>query len=233
MTDIATPAGAPALGAALDRGPELRSYRLSDIEFREPDQTGDGQFTFIGHAAVFELLSLPLYDWWFGEFREKIAPGAFTNVLARDPDVHLVYVHDMASAMARTRSKTLELSQDPRGLRAYARLDPTDPDVQRVAPKMRRGDVDQMSFAFTVARDEWLIENEGTPDEVVTRTIHEVGELYDVSIVPQGAFPQTDGSLRNREARRLIRSAVRRGALRPRRSAPTSRRSPAWSTPTS
>lgn len=224
MSELAmTPAGAPVIQAALSGGIERRTVPLTGIELRDPSETGDGQYTFIGHAAVFEQLSLPLWDWWYGEYREKIARGAFDTVLASDPDVHLVYVHDMASAMARTRSKTLELSIDVRGLRNYARLDPADPDVQRVVPKMKRGDVDQMSFAFSVAigpdgqpREEWLIEG-----DTVTRTILEIGGLYDTTICPQGAYPQTDAGVRTlamreqrqREFRGMIESAVEAGRL--------------------
>lgn len=197
-------------------GIELRrAYRIEGLEWREPgEETGGDYYTLAGHAAVFDVLSLPLWDWWFGEYREKIDAAAFDNVLARNPDVHLVYCHDMSSAMARTASKTLDLRVDPKGLRVWSQLSPKDLDVQRIAPKMDRRDVDQMSFAFTVARDEWLVETNGD-EEIVTRTILEIGELYDVSVVPQGAYPQTDAGLRERvyEARGLIRAAVREGRI--------------------
>jgi len=199
---------APPLGER-----EVRAYELTGIEFREPgEDTGGNYYTLSGHAAVFNVLSLPLYDWWFGEYREKIAPGFFSNVLGTDPDVHLVYVHDMASAMARTRSKTLQLREDEIGLRVWAQLDPEDLDVQRIAPKMRRGDVDQMSFAFAVAAEEWLVEEEGETI-IVTRTLLECEELYDTSVVPQGAYPQTDVGLRRREFRGLVEAAVESGRL--------------------
>lgn len=200
----------PASEPGAQHGPELRTYQLRSIEFRDVGQTGDGSMTLAGHAAVFDKLSLPLFDFMFGEFQERISPGAFSDVLSADPDVHLVYQHDLASAMARTRSKTLELREDPAGLRVWARLDPADLDVQRIAPKMRRGDVDQMSFAFTVQDDEWTIENPDTPDQRVIRTIRKVGELYDVSVVPQGAYPQTDANLRA-----LVQGAIDSGRIPP------------------
>jgi hypothetical protein len=177
------------------------------LELREA-QDGSGELTVIGHAAVFDRTSLPLYDFFYGEFRERIAPGAFRNVLDRDPDVHLVLGHNMAAApLARTRSRTLELREDPRGLRAYARIDGSRPDVLSVASAMRRGDMDQMSFAFSVERDEWLVE-EGPDGEAVTRTILEIRDLYDVSLVPQGAYPQTDASIRA-----LVQGAIDSGRL--------------------
>jgi HK97 family phage prohead protease len=212
---------------ALERKPgpivEQRLAALVGIEYRDAGATGDGSMTLMGHASVFEKLSLPLYDWQFGEFQERVARGAFEQVLSRNPDVHLVYGHDMNAVLARTQSKTLELREDPAGLRVFARLDPNDPDVKRLAPKMARGDVNQMSYAFTVKRDEWLIEAPDTPEERVIRTINEIGELFDVSVVAQGAFPQTDANLRSLldAAARGGRVAVRTNDL-PRRSDPKS-----------
>jgi HK97 family phage prohead protease len=177
-------------------GPELRRALVASIdnlEIRESG-SGDGSLHLQGHAAVFDRLSHDL-----GGFREKIARGAFADALDADPDVHLVHGHDMTSAMASTRAKTLELREDPAGLRVWAQLDPEDPDVRRLIPKMRRGDVRQMSFAFSMlgGDDRWEVENAETADERVVRTIVRVGSLHDVSVVAQGAYPQTDASLRS------------------------------------
>lgn len=205
MDDLTGPAGR-------SNAPEHRTFRIGGLEWRDPGETGGDWSTLTGHAAVFDRQSLPLYDWWYGEYNEEIAPGAFRNVLATNPDVHLVYVHDMASAMARTASKTLELTEDQSGLKVWAKLDPSDLDVQRIAPKMRRGDVDQMSFAFTVAQDadgnlreEWHVAG-----DTVTRRILEIGGLYDVSVVPQGAYPQTGVELNQRAIRSRIAVAMKR-----------------------
>lgn len=199
----------PASGPDGPAVPEMRhlAFPLEGLTLRE-SRDGDGFLHLAGHAAVFDKLSHDL-----GGFREKIDRGAFTDVLDGDPDVHLVIGHDMTRVLARTRSKTLELREDPAGLRIWARLDPDDPDVRSLVPKMKRGDVDQMSFAFSVARggDEWLIEGDGD-DERVTRTIKKNGidGLYDVSVVAQGAYPQTDANLRGlleaaRQSGRLLR----------------------------
>lgn len=187
--------------------PELRRALiapLADVEIRESG-SGDGSLHLQGHAAVFDRMSHDL-----GGFRERIARGAFADVLDADPDVHLVHGHDMTSAMASTRAKTLELREDPAGLRVWAKLDPDDPDVRRLVPKMRRGDVRQMSFAFSMAGgdDRWEIENADTADERVVRTIVRVGGLHDVSVVAQGAYPQTDASLRG-----LLEAAIESGRL--------------------
>jgi HK97 family phage prohead protease len=92
--------------------------------------------------------------------------------------------------LARTKSGTLKLTQDKVGLRVSAELDRSDPDVQAILPKMRRGDLDEMSFAFRVTKQEWS-------DDYLDRTITEVNlSRGDVSIVSFGANPTTVAALR-------------------------------------
>jgi HK97 family phage prohead protease len=193
---------------------EHRTARLFDVEVRDAGEaTGGNYMTLTGYASVFDSASLPLYDWMYGEFTERIAPGAFDNALASGRNVHLAYSHDMASAMASTESKTLSLYADEKGLRVVAQLDPTDVDVQRVAPKMKAGIVREMSFAFTVERDQWIVEELADGTTRVQRDILEIGELFEVSVVPQGAYPATEAGVRSKEARSLIEAASASGRL--------------------
>lgn len=199
----------------LQHAVERRSARFFDVKLRASGEPGNDSLTLTGYAAVFDEQSLPLYDWWYGEFVERIAPGAFTAALARGRNVHLVYSHDMSSAMASRDSNTLELYQDDRGLKVVAQLDPNDVDVQRLAPKMSRGIVNEMSFAFTVARDQWIVEELADGTERVERVILEVDELFEASVVPQGAYPQTEAGMR--EMRSRIVDAADRGLIPARR----------------
>ena len=164
---------------------EVRQYGISNVEVRE---AGDGQpVTFAGYASVFNH-DYEVYD-AFGAFTERLAPGAFTRTLNEDPDVMLLVNHQ-GLPLARTKSGTLRLIQDNIGLRVEAQLDPSDPDVQAVLPKMRRGDVDEMSFAFRVNQQEWS-------EDYSDRTITEVNLARgDVSIVSYGANPATVAALR-------------------------------------
>lgn len=181
--------------------PQLRHAvaPIRGLEVRAGEQTGDGSITMRGHAAVFdEETTLFDFGWW--RLREKIEPGAFGPVLGRSPLVHLVHQHDMATAMAATDVEGiggLELSEDDEGLLFFARVDPADADVARLRTKMERGYVRQASFAFTIApggyRTESTFDDENNEDELLTIT--EIGELYDVSIVAQGAYPTTDAEL--------------------------------------
>lgn len=139
-----------------------------------------------GYAAVFnEEADIG------GMFREQIAPGAFKAAIGRDDVVFLV--NHAGLPMARTRSGTLTLKEDDRGLYIESELDPEDPDVRAIVPKMRRGDLDKMSFAFMPTKQEW-----DDSEDIPLRTITEAS-LYDVSIVTTPAYDGTDIGLRSLE----------------------------------
>jgi HK97 family phage prohead protease len=137
-----------------------------------------------GYAAVFNSETVI-----GGYFREKIAPGAFSEAVARDDVVFLINHEGLP--MARTRSGTLKIKEDERGLFMEADLDPTDPEVQRIVPKMKRGDLDKMSFAFFPEAQEW-----DESGDIPLRTIKKAG-LADVSIVTFPAYNDTEIGLRS------------------------------------
>lgn len=176
---------------------------LDEVEWRDAgDPERKGETTLRGHAAVFNSLSEDL-----GGFREIIEPGFFREALRRQPDVRLLVNHD-GLPLARTRSGTLELREDQRGLHVFARLDKNDPDVVSLRGKMQRGDVDQMSFAFTLREDadDWEV----TEDGAVIRTLRADGadDLFDVSVVTYPAYRATDVSMRS-----VLQDAISRGRV--------------------
>lgn len=133
-----------------------------------------------GYAATFNALSEELWG-----FREQISPGAFDDVLA--DDVRALFNHDPNFVLGRTTAKTLAISVDQTGLRNEI----TPPDTQwarDLMTSMKRGDITQQSFAFTVKNDSWEWNKE---TDLVTRTILKLERLYDVSIVTYPAYPQT------------------------------------------
>lgn len=138
-----------------------------------------------GHAAVFNQEA----DIG-GYFREVIRPGAFTRAIQED-DVPFLIEHE-GLPLARTASGTLKLSEDQQGLLIESELDAADPDVARCVPKMKRGDLSKMSFAFVATRQEWDETDPASP----LRIIHEC-RLFDVSIVTNPAYSGTDIGLRS------------------------------------
>ena len=153
--------------------------RTTPIQF-EVREDADGM-TFEGYAAVFNSPSEPL------PFVERIAPGAFTRSLEARNDIKLLWNHDTGSVLGSTRAGTMKLYQDGTGLRVSARIANTTAG-RDAAELIRRGDVDSMSFGFSVPSggDEWS--SDGSE-----RTLKSV-RLHEVSIVPFPAYSATAGT---------------------------------------
>lgn len=173
---------------ALIDAPERRAVAASDWEWR---QHGD-ELNLTGYASVFgneyQVRGGPPLGWV-----ESVDRRAFDVTLAGKPDLHLLINHE-GMPLARTKSGTMKLSTDDRGLKVYASLDRRDPDVQRLQTKMERGDMDEMSFAFRVKADKWS-------DDDTHRSLTEVSlHKGDVSVVNFGANPATSAQLNMRAA---------------------------------
>lgn len=199
MTDIIVPAPEPVLRHAI-------TVRLDHVAWRDsgnPDTPNET--TLRGHAAVFNSLSEDL-----GGFRELLAPGAFRAALRKNPDVRLLFNHDPNFVMARTASGTLELREDSTGLHVFARVDKSMTWVSDLRTAMQRGDIDQMSFAFTLGQrenaDTWAITEDGS----IVRTINADGidDLFDVSVVTYPAYTSTQADMRE-----ILMRAVANGRL--------------------
>ncbi|WP_057465657.1 HK97 family phage prohead protease [Pseudovibrio sp. POLY-S9] len=167
------------------------------VEVREGDD-GEG-IRVTGYAAVFNQETDIC-----GFFRERILPGAFSDAIGKDDVVFLVNHHGLP--LARTRSGTLKLSEDDHGLKIETELDPNDPDVQALIPKMQRGDLDKMSFAFSAVKETW--------DETVDPPMRSVekAELYDVSVVTNPAYEGTEIGLRSLQTHRENLSPQRKSS---------------------
>jgi HK97 family phage prohead protease len=164
-----------------------REFRPAQkLEVREAQS---GEVRVSGYAAVFgEETNIG------GMFTEQIQRGAFKDAIGRDDVVFLINHEGLP--LARTRSGTLTLEEDERGLYMEASLDAADPDVRSIVPKMKRGDLDKMSFAFVPTRQSW-----DDSSEMPKRMIEEA-QLYDVSIVTTPAYNGTEIGLRSLEQHR-------------------------------
>ena len=150
------------------------------VELREE---GDDKF-FEGHAFVIgEVADL-------GGFTEEIARGAADEVMS--DDVRGLFNHDEDYVLGRTKSGTMQLVNDERGLRYKIKFNPSDPDHVRVMEKVKRGDVSQSSFAFAVKDDKWEARN--GKDH---RTILKLRRLIDVSPVTYPAYQNTSVAIRS------------------------------------
>jgi HK97 family phage prohead protease len=141
-----------------------------------------------GIAASYNTQSANL-----GGFVEKIAPGAFAKSLAANVEVKALMNHDPNLILGRTKNGTLTLSDSPEGLRWECQLDKTNPQHQSFYSSIKRGDIDECSFAFRVpdGGDDWDTSPTAAKDDdgnyCCLRTLRNV-ELLDVSAVTYPAY---------------------------------------------
>lgn len=144
-----------------------------------------------GYAARFGSK----YD--LGWFTEEVAPGAFDG--ADMSDVAALFNHDPNLPLGRLSAGTLRLSVDPTGLGYEIDL-PDSPNGQNVGEAIKRGDVTQSSWGFTVHSAKDGGETWRTVDGKDHRTILKVRRVFDVSPVTFPANPDTSVAKRSRDA---------------------------------
>lgn len=153
-----------------------KENRLAEIRALE----GQGMIV-EGRAIVYDKPTL-MYEWDGVKYYEVIERGALDG--ADMKDVPFRYNHaDSVMIMARTRNKTLELIPDDEGLFIRASLAniTTGRDLYEL---VRRGDVDKMSFAFSVKEASYN-------QETRTRKIIKFKKIWDVSAVDTPAYEDT------------------------------------------
>jgi uncharacterized protein len=160
--------------------------RVNDVTFdvRNLEESNDGM-SFRGYAAVFNSPSEPL------PFTEVIREGAFARSLKSRNEIKLFMNHNTDVVLGSSRAGTLRLSEDSTGLLAEADL-PDTTAGRDLSVLMQRGDVNSMSFGFTVPPkgDAWS-------GDGATRELHQV-RLHEVSIVTGfPAYQATTASVRS------------------------------------
>ena len=154
---------------------EQREFRMENAEY-------EGN-TIRGYAAVYNSDSE-----WMGGFYEQIEAGAFDSVL--ENDVRAYFNHDENLLLGRVSSGTLRIGTDKRGLFYEVDL-PNTSYANDLVELMKRGDVNQSSFAFLIEKDRWE-----QRDGITYRIIEKVSRLLDVSPVSQPAYPDSTSELK-------------------------------------
>ena len=153
---------------------EQREFRMESME-----HNGD---VVRGYAAVYDS------DSEFMGYYEQIEKGAFDDVM--NDDVRAYYNHDENYLLGRVSSGTLRIGTDKRGL--YYEVDlPNTTYANDLVELMKRGDINQSSFAFLISEDRWE-ERDGK----TYRIIEKVSRLLDVSPVAQPAYPAATSELK-------------------------------------
>jgi HK97 family phage prohead protease len=156
---------------------------IADAEARA--KSDDGKVA--GTGVFFNSWSADL-----GGMRERFLPGAFDQSI-REDDIRVQWQHSSQHVLGRVRAGTARVWADERGLHYEA--DPPDAQWARDAVEsIRRGDVDQNSFAFFLERDddqEWE-----ERDGLFWRTIRRA-RLREVGPQTDPAYPDTTVAMRS------------------------------------
>lgn len=189
-------------------GRERRAATLTDIEVRAAELAAGEPIPFRGHASTF-MQPYAIGDPARWGFWEQLAPDAFDDVL-NDERTAMLKNHNPDLPLARVGAGNLTLTAPSTGLLTDARMTPTSYALD-LALALDAGDVYQMSFAFNIDSEHWVVLKDDTDwggkagEELVTIT--RVSRLWEVSPVTFPANENTDAALANSSLRRL-RSAL-------------------------
>lgn len=160
---------------------ETRTFDITKLSTRDATEEQPSKIT--GYAAVFN--SKTTIGGWFDEV---IEPGAFARSLSENGDIRALFNHNWDNVLGRTKSGTLRLEEDEKGLKFEIEL-PNTSVGRDLAESMSRGDINQCSFGFWITEENW-----DYSVEPALRTIKEV-ELYEISVVSIPAYDDTEVSL--------------------------------------
>lgn len=153
--------------------------------------TDDEKRTVEGYALLFDTPSDGL------SFTEVIERGALDGVLAKS-DVFATLNHDIyRGILARWNKKegSLHLEVDAKGLK-YRFEAPKTALGDEILENIRRGEINESSFAFTVSEDTWKKQDDGSWKRSITKIDH----LFDVSPVYSAAYSKTSVYMRGKDA---------------------------------
>lgn len=161
-----------------------KEIRAFNFEVRADQNEEHGHFL-SGQPIVFDART----D--LGWCDEIIAPGALDDADLKDVRFLINHNTDMIP-LARSRNNnensTMQMSVDNAGMSIRVDLDTeNNTEAKSLYSAVERGDLDGMSFMFTVDADKW----EDIESDHPTRTILRLGKIFEVSAVTFPAYEQT------------------------------------------
>ncbi len=122
---------------------------------------------------------------------EVVRPGAATKILAKNPDIRCALNHDDMHIFGRTKSGTLVLEENKKGVKYTA--DPPDAQWARDAiASIERGDIDGSSFTFRVKEEKLTKRKNGT----ILREILEFERIGEMGPVVNPQYEETTAEAR-------------------------------------
>lgn len=144
-----------------------------------------------GYFVVFNS-ETELYDGMFEEISDK----AFQNIDLSD--IRALADHDTAKVLGRTKSQTLKLSVDDKGLYGEITINKNDSEAVNLYERVKRGDIDQCSFGFNIMNETMEQRADGTTKWTITEI-----ELFEVSVVTFPAYSDTSVEARSEQMKQL------------------------------
>lgn len=171
-----------------------KHIRSLDVDLQTREKRADNQpveRVIEGYFVVFNSET----ELFPGAF-EEISKDAFNNTL--DEDIRALINHDTGLVLGRTKSNTLELNVDDRGLWGSIKINDKDTDALNLYERVKRGDVDQCSFGFRVVREDTENRDDGTVKWIVREA-----ELLEVSVVTFPAYEDTSVQARKKDIEQI------------------------------
>ncbi|MGX4645663.1 HK97 family phage prohead protease [Holzapfeliella sp. JNUCC 80] len=163
-----------------------RTSLVDDAKFRTAE-TDNGEKVIEGYFVVFdELTNL------FGDFYEKVSSDAISDNI-NNQDVRALYDHDTSKVLGRTKSGTLTLTKDSKGLWGKITVNEDDSEALSIYSKIKRGDVSQASFGFYINDEDYTSNGNST-----ISTLTDI-ELFEVSVIAFPAYASTEISARSKD----------------------------------
>ena len=155
------------------------------------DNTETDEMKIEGYFVVFNS-ETELYDGMYEEISDK----AFANIDLSD--VRALADHDTAKVLGRTKSNTLKLSVDDKGLYGEIIINKNDTEAVNLYERVKRQDIDQCSFGFNILNETMEQRADGTTKWTITDI-----ELFEVSIVTFPAYQDTSVEARSEQMKQL------------------------------
>ena len=155
------------------------------------DNTETDEMKIEGYFVVFNS-ETELYDGMYEEISDK----AFANIDLSD--VRALADHDTAKVLGRTKSNTLKLSVDDKGLYGEITINKNDSEAVNLYERVKRGDIDQCSFGFNILDETMDTRADGTTKWTITEI-----ELFEVSVVTFPAYSDTSVEARSEQIKQL------------------------------
>lgn len=155
------------------------------------DNSTDDEMKIAGYFVVFNT-ETEIYDGMFEEISDK----AFKDIDLTD--IRALADHDTAKVLGRTKSKTLILKVDEKGLYGEITINKDDTEAVNLYQRVKRGDIDQCSFGFSILNETMEQREDGS----VKWTITEI-ELFEVSVVTFPAYSDTAVEARSAQLEQL------------------------------